>query len=175
MGFHGIYITPKHERSLISTTGFLWLECHEWEVRHESGGYFRSLYSQQLNPAALYFPIQALDLDLPWLLFQCRWFQPSVSAKALDTSHWRCETLSILYIFHICIKFKLCGNLWHWASYHSWSVGEISACGQECLEVEMETIFLPIKLLINGKKFASSWTTCITPPKAWSTVLLSKF
>lgn len=157
----------------ISTTVFPWLECHRWEIRREAGSDFRSLHSQEWNPAGFYFPSQTLDLELPWLLFQCRCFQPSVSAKAFDISHWRCETLYILYIFQICAKFKLCGNLCHWTPHHSWSVGEISACGQGCIEVEMETIFLLIEW--PGKKFASSWTTCINPPKARSAVLLSTF
>lgn len=120
----GVLASRKYNRYLwvlMGTYDFPWLEWYEWEVRHEAGSYFRSSYSQEWNPAALYFLSKTLDLDLPWLLFQFRCFQPSVSAKALDGTYWRRETLYILYIFNICVKFKLCGKLCHWTSHHSWS------------------------------------------------------
>lgn len=161
-------VLTSHKSNRFSMAGMPWMGSKAWGRE-----LFRSLHSQEWNPAALYFLSQTLDPDLPWLLFQCRCFQPSVSAKALDASHRRGETPYILYIFHICVEFKLCGNLCHWTPHHSWPAGDISDCGQECLEVEMEIIFLLIQWY--EKKFGSNWTIRINPPKAWRTVLLSKF
>lgn len=82
--------------------------------------------------------------------------------RLLITCHWRCETFYS--------KFKLHDNHCHWTPQYPCSAGETSACGQECLEVEMETTYVSMLIKWPGNKFASSWTTCINPPKDSSTV-----
>ena len=68
-------------KHLISTTALLW--CCGWEGKHEAGSDFRALHSQEWNLTALHFLSQTYDLDLPWLLFQGRCFQPSVMVRPL--------------------------------------------------------------------------------------------